>query len=879
MSLNIEHLCKYTMSTPEINPISVNTMAVGPTSHTGGAPNQAFIGQTGQSAQDVVQFITQGEVPEVALTDNANAEEQYFVSADTAPHEISDIMSRPWRVSSGKFSSGMADGQIVENFDVTKVLRTCPAYDKLRGFLAFTATFCFRLVTNSQPTQSGAAMMVFLQSERTSDEANYGFWNDSTDPWRVVPRLSANPNVMHVLGAASQSELRVAYRATTPLCDVAVGAFGSLQVRSVSPIRGPTDAENVPYTLYVWLEDLKTYGVQPNARTVFDESKVVLATAQSKGQTSVAEASKKSGPISDFAGSVAGIAGALSTIPLVGDIAGPVSWVASGVASIASLFGFSKPHDITPSMPFTINPFKDFAHGSGVNACETKLTLNDLQEQKISALGATEKDEMNIKYITSIPTLIKKLVWTTGSGVTDILGTYPVAPHALYSQRFQTARGLATVHSTLSYLAMMHKYWRGRIDFTLTIVGTRFHSGRLRLVYRGQQSGEEQQTQFTYSTLWDIQESTTHTFTCPWVSELPYRTCWPEPEYLDYNDGMFTIIVEDPLVCNETCNEGIEILVWVSGDVKYACPVMRPDRNMNGLMLEEGIPPAKLKEVEEVILPDDIIYADQQNKNDVTATTDTCDMVPTDKAPTPQQEICALESTIGEPEPSLRMLVKRMAFFSEFQLTDKNATRRDYPFLLTHALSGDYRSVPGLNALDRGTSGDWVDRVAAMYRFRTGSMRFCVYGYLPGQATYASMKFCPRSAASDKMDVWKVSPQSTAYHWGTPREFNELASYLEIPYADTSKALQVLVPYYHKLPVIANERFLPNTTGNVQFKARDLAAPKFTTGDYILLNNTEPNDAVFTGKQLSVFRAAGDDFNCGYFTGPPVTYVPDETLA
>lgn len=877
------------MTTPEINPISITSSAVGPTSHTGGAPNQAFIGETGQTAQDVVQFITQGEVPEVALTDNSNAEEQYFVSADTAPHEISDILSRPCRVKSGKFDSGATPGVIYENFDVTSMLRSTPAYDKLRGFLAFTATFCFRLVTNSQPTQSGAAMMAFLQDERDSSDGQYGFWNSSSDPWFVIPRISSNPNVLHVLGDAVQSELRVAYRATTPLCDVVYGKFGALQVRLVAPIRGSTNSETVPYTLYMWLEDLKTYAVHPNAKMLFDESGALIVTAQSKNNliapSSVSEASKKSGPVSDVANSVANIAGALATIPLVGDIAGPVSWVASGVASIASLFGFSKPHDIRPSMPFTINPFKDFAHGNGVNACETKLTLNDTQEQKITSIGATPKDEMNIKYLTSIPTLIKKFTWNIDDAVDAKLHSETVAPHYLHSQQVQTARGLATIHSTLSYLAMLHKYWRGRIDFTLTIVGTRFHAGRLRLVYRGQDSGDATQTQYTNSVLWDIQEMPTFTFTCPWISKLPFRTCWPEQNgAYDQNDGIFDIFVEDPLVCNETCSSEIDILVWVSGDVKYACPVMRPDRNMNGLLIEAGQPPTtKLIDLEEeddsyFAKVTDILEVEAQSKHDAPAKTDTFSMVPTGKDPTPAQEMCALQTTIGEPEPSLRTLVKRMAYFSDFQLTDKNAERRDQPFLLTHALSGDYIAPPGKDAADRTTSGDWVDRVAAMYRFRTGGMRFCVYGYIPGQASYATMKFCPRSQASDKMTIWKTSPQSTAYHWGTQREFNELSSYLELPYADTSKALQILVPYYHKLPVIANDRFMPYSTTNVQFTAKAISNPKYTTGDFIYLNNTEPNDVMFTNKYLSVFRAAADDFNCGYFTGPPVTYVPTKTV-
>jgi len=734
---------------------------------------------------------------------------------------------------------------------VVATFRKSPVWAKLQGFMAFTATFCFRVVVNSQPTQQGTLLLNFRPDETDEDDKTFRFWNKLADPSYELARVSGCPNSTLTISSASQCEFRVSYRATVPLCDVSKGEFGKIDLRVLSVLAGPTNAETVSYSMYMWLEDLKTYATQPYV----ENSSFRSAQTQGRALPSAVEAKEK-GSISGIADKVGSIASALTAIPGVADIAGPVSWAAKGVSSVASLFGFSKPHDITPSAAMSLNPYKDFAHGAGANACETKLTLNDTSELSVRPLGAVSEDEMNIKYLVEKPIYLANRTWKVTDAVDKIIFNAPVAPQYLISRTGVSGTKAMTVHTTLSYLALMHRYWRGTIKFTFNIVGTKFHSGRIRATFTPSRKWTPpDQHQHTYSAILDISDSNTFTFPCPWVKELPVRSTDRMSNYEDV-EGFLTLSVEDQLVANSTCAQYVDIICFVSGDVSFSAPRIPDEHVANGVTFAAGGTKREAKT--------------QGYTLDVAGdTVAEINLVPNDMAPTSAQEQRALEVTVGDPEPSLRTLVKRMAYNGIFTFKDKNVDSREHCVLPSNQLQAEL--APTITNDTVATYGDYVDWVSALYRFRSGGIRYCIYGDLP-KADNTLIKFCPLDGTNTIIPAYEVTPAGVGTFKATIARFMQMLNFVTVPYAKNSYGIQLSVPYYHDRPALINQRwFIPNplpitTTIGAGYD------PASTCDSYVAISNMAPNDTDLTKNRLFVFRSAADDFNCGFFTGPPITY-------
>lgn len=813
--------------------------------------NPTLIGQPEVTIHDTTEFITEGDVPQASFIDSQNAQDQYFVNADNVSHEISDFVSRPYRIHSDVWKSGSPLGTVLFSALAVDTFRTSPVWAKLQGFMAFTATFCFRLVVNSQPTQQGQLMMNFRPDETDEDLTDFKFWNKFSDPACELARVSGCPNSTLTIGSTSQSEFRVSYRATVPLCDVSKGEFGKIDLRVLSPLAGPSNAEAVSYSMYMWLEDLKTYATQPYSRA---------ARTQGRALPSAVEAKEK-GTISSVADKVGSIASALTVIPGVADIAGPVSWAAKGVSSVASLFGFSKPHDITPSAAVTNNPYKDFAHGAGANACETKLTLNDTAELSVRPLGAVPEDEMNIHYLTKQPTYLLNATWKTSAEVDNTLVSLPMAPQYMVSRSGVIGKKAYTSHTTLSYLALMHRYWRGSINVTFNIVGTKFHSGRLRATFTPSRDWTApDQHQHTYSKIIDLKDSNTFTLSVPWVKELPVRSTDRVSNAADV-EGYLNITVEDKLVANSTCAQYVDIVVFVSGDISFSGPRIPDEHVANGVTFASLPPPpaeapraAKTQGFTADLASDQVAVMN---------------MVPDEVKPTPQQEQRALEVTVGDPEPSLRTLAKRMAYNGVFTIKEKNKDIREHLVLPSNQLQGELAATITNDTV--ATYGDFIDWVAALYRFRAGGIRYCIYGDLP-KPENTLIKFCPLDGTNIIIPAFEVTPAGIGTFKATIARFMQMLNYVTVPYAKNNYGIQISVPYYHDRPALTNARwFIPNPLP-ITTKIGTGYNPVSTCDSYVAISNLARDDTDLTKNRLFVFRAAADDFNCGFFTGPPITY-------
>nr|UBJ25981.1 structural polyprotein [Rodent dicistro-like virus] len=795
--------------------------------------NPTLIGAPEGVAHDTIRFTHEGELTSIVQQNTVVGEDLFDVIGDPVSHEIADFCSRPYALSDNRsWKSADNVGSTIFRVNTTS-FREAPVWDKLKGFYAFSATFCFKVVFNAQPTQSGALLISFRPGVAPLSNID----GTQIPPAFCLPELSGLPNVLVNLASSSEANLKVGYRRALPLCPVSMAGpeFGEYKISVVCRLRGATNGEEIPFKCYMWLEDLKTYGTSTYKTIQLQGHKAPAATVEAK---------KKSGPISSVADTVADISNALTAIPGVADIAGPVSWAARGVSTVASMFGYSKPHDPTPSAAMTINPYKDFAHGEGASATATKLTISDNQAIKMRPIGSTPEDEMSINYIVSRPIIVGTFPWKKGTREEQSIFHIDVGPRSVYgSVDIGNKRYMAADY--VNYLSRLFRYWRGTFLYTFTICTTKFHSGRLRFVFNPAlqkapaASDIPVQYQHTYSHIVDIRDANTITLKIPFVSLTPFLD-------IDQGIGTLSVFVEAPLVSNSTASSDIDIVVSRSGcDWCFAGPSLaRDDQNCRSM----NVP---LKEIKPKI---QLQGFTNNEASDAPAVIDITN------SETTLNTMSALQQTIGDPVVSLRTLAKRFTYNSHL-VWEKDC-------LLGIQCNSLLKDLIGQNFT---SAGDFIDWISLLYAFRTGGMRFCLHGQNIPNTSY---KFVPYDRMARQMKNQGIT-QGSIISFKEPIEtYRKVSDFVEVPYSQNiTGALVVEVPYYSIYPVLENKRHVLNWTDNDGKPALPITydgvvgAETDSSRQLILF---APNTTADT--KVDLYRAGADDFNCGFLMGPPIIF-------
>lgn len=267
---------------------------------------------------------------------------------------------------------------------------------------------------------------------------------------------------------------------------------------------------------------------------------------------------------------------------------------ASTVGAIASLFGYSRPVHLSSSryQPNT-------KHNMAVSNLEddvTKLALDSKQELTIdpSAYGLSTKDEMDINFIAGRESYWNTFTWALGKGQQELLWNAIVDPMVPIKY---DGGGETEIHCpAITFAAMPFNRWRGSIKYRFQIVASKFHRGRLRIVYDPSAcggTGDQARTELNtaYTTIVDISNTTDFTVVAGWGQSTTYRAMGPlsnpqslymDTDRLDYDsngdefgNGVIAVYVETELtVPNTDINNDIEINVFISAgdDFELAMP-------------------------------------------------------------------------------------------------------------------------------------------------------------------------------------------------------------------------------------------------------------------------------------------------------------------
>lgn len=551
--------------------------------------------------------------------------------------------------------------------------------DKLKGFFGMRMNMRFKLVINANKFQAGRYIMGWTplggaaSTVSNLKNVNFIYAHNAT----LVQRTTV-PHVELDIATNTSAELLIPfasaykfYPLNTILSDTDYSPLGSLNIYPYSVLSAPAGNITCGYTVYLSLEEVSLYGAaSPQAGGKH--------TAVSKSEV----ANRQNGPVSGIAHAISKGFKEFGNIPLLGEYAKGVSWIADRVSNVASIFGFSKPiaGDTQPKMQI-INA----ACHSTVDGETDARPLSYLSTPgvvPIQGLAGTDLDEMDFSYLKTRYSWFRSVTWATNQTAGVPITSIAVLP----------GTGEVTIASTLNsgpmtFLSKHFTWWRGSLKFKFKIVKTEYHSGRLQFAFYPTEleGGFETSEAYVNRMIVDLRDHSEIEIVVPYISRTPWN-------YETQKIGTLSVTVVDPLVAPPTVNSIITILMEIAGGDDLEFAGARPWEIIHTRIVPQGG-----LEQENTIISSTI--GDTEVRGN----------------PIMMSSLC-----IGDKVSSVRAYTKRFCFIEKTGVnatsTLNNSTIEVIPDAIMMLASPT--SVPA-----NGFTSDFVSNWAACYLFMSGGLR------------------------------------------------------------------------------------------------------------------------------------------------------------
>lgn len=512
------------------------------------------------------------------------------------------------------------------------------------------------------------------------------------------------------------------------------------------------------------------------------------------------------GPITQVASVVSGLAPRLTNIPIIGEVASTVGWLADLVGGVASVFGWSKPVNADPVCRLANIPAYGFTHAEGQDA-GTVLGLTPRNELGLPVdTFTTDVDEMDIPYICRNPAVVVSSPWTKTDKSKHPLISLKVAPSADAVVNTTTAP-FTELHSVscCDYVGSLFALWRGTMCYRIAVVKTAYHTGRLEISFvpnLNKIMPDDADTTNTYRYILDITNE----------SEVCIRVPFFSDSYMLNNDGDYsgsvgslTIRPITTLHCPDVVADTVDILVWKwMEDPIFACPVSADLIPYNNVK-----PPEPETKVESVTVNAEmqIMVGNVQDSKSVTFF----------EGEEGRMEKGKILTTVnGEACENLRYLTRTTRYCETLNMPEKDEFQEISPFY-------------GLRTYD------YISFIGHLYRYARGGL---------------NIKFLSKSQKStdDSMQI------RTIVEFGSSDVTVTRRAPEHITYTNLNPVHEISIPFYSKykrVPVVPL-----SAAGSV--------------GEPILPKVLLYGAGTANGRQLDLYRSGKDDFSFGTLVGPPM---------
>jgi len=397
--------------------------------------------------------------------------------------DVSDFFSRPIHIDSFSIAAGSSAYAMYEIWDLYSKNPSVRA--KLRNYAFLRGDLHVRIVVSGSPFYYGKALISYQPygfynknlTVHTSAAATTSTWyplflnylsqskgcatidyNGNKPVDMVCPFISPKP--VHRLYASSNAVLAGA----SSYPDLAHA--GQLYIYSINPVGAASATPTgVAVHLYAWMENVD---LGPPTATQIE----ILTEAADE---------RVKGPVERVSTFAALVANKLSYIPEIAPLARASSMILGGIAGVASWFGWSKPAILDEPRFVKNRPYANTACTIGQETVE-KIAFDPKQELTVDgSVCASNHDEMTIAYLTGISSYLTTFDWATSASIDAPLWTCVVHPQlntsVLYSTKYYNQP------TAMSFAATPFRYWRGHIKYRVEISASRFHRGKLAIMY------------------------------------------------------------------------------------------------------------------------------------------------------------------------------------------------------------------------------------------------------------------------------------------------------------------------------------------------------------------------------------------------------------
>ncbi len=674
-----------------------------------------------------------------------------------------------------------------------------PWTSKLQNIRFLRADILLEFYINPQPFAKGRLWVYFIPFQ-----AKLGTKLSAIGDANVFAYQGVEIDV----GTSSRPSLLIPYCAPSLYFDLlqGTGYLGQLRYRVIDPLTGTATSEKFQLTTFVSLRNVST-----TIRAAVPSPLI----GQSQEEAVVAA---KEGLISGSFKRIGGIGHLWEATPVVGPYAAKLGWFADMVAGTAASFGFSKPQNLQTPLLTERTVCKGLTNTDSVDVGSVMLGMSARNEVTVDPnLFSSSVCEMDLSFILSRPSLVKRITWNVSDLGGTQLATMPVTPHFSDS----ATPGGTQPATLLSFVANNFQLWTGSLRYRISVVKNKFYSGRLEVSFWSGQNAPVAATLSNPVPRWEIDLSTSSEL----LIEIPFNSAFPwKPLYnstttfigLSLTTGTLVFRVLNDLRTQDAQAQNVTILVFASGgpDLRFSYydePLFLTAQGLEEETLEQTADHNEQTRTHVALPPGQRAY--QIAPSDINF------------------EAC----TTGEVAISVAQLIKRFGFFGQLSSLQFSIDTRWF------------RSY--------GTPCP-LDYWANCFRFYSGSIRYKITMTSPPR-TSAGVPIAGGILSAYMGRTTNANVQTNFTTIAVPSSFMGPFHFV---YTDLNPALEVSVPFYHSAPIslITDDG---QQTGEF--------AP------YITIQYSYPG-ALGTDllPTFQILKAAGDDFQFGCLVAPcQLTYA------
>lgn len=727
--------------------------------------------------------------------------------------DVRDFLAKPVILGITTWST-QSSGDVLVNMSLPQDAFSSPVYSgKLEGFLGFRGTAVVRLQVNGNRFQAGRLLLCFIPQGNVTNSFP-GMRLRSLKAATQLPRVELD------LASDTEVVMEIPYVSPTPFYNLVdqTGPIGRAAVVVYSPLATGSGSSEVNVSMWISFKDVEL--VAPIAQ---------MATRQPTGKKGLSVSEQEleiygDKPISGGLRQMSKAAETFARVPVLSTFAKPASWLLSALSGSAAAFGYSKPTtEEAVTKVITVSNF----HTQNHNGVDMFPNMGLDASNSLSALpgfAGTDLDEMSLNHLTQIPAFGTAFNWSTITSAGTTLLSAQVSPY-VFTQSAVHSSWPTYDYSPVGFFSRFFFYWRGSIVFTLKIVKTTFHSGRLLVCYNPSGvSPDISSSSFLLREIVDVRETSEFRFVVPYTATTQYKRCGTEDGTGVENVGLFSVICLNELVAPSTVSSSVQVLVEVSAgpDFELACPrpfTLRPI-TLPGWAAQMNVP------------SENPSSRDDRNQ----------EMVAVGSASIPSQDLIASQYCIGEKVNSILQLLKRYALVRSTLLSGAPTNAWIWrPFTLgaTNTLS-----PPSLNAVP---SSDYIAAMSLCFAYSRGSLR--VMAAVSNDYDSAGHKIVWAFPSADST-ILQDSISLLEDGIGIPRNYQ----------VSSQPVWGATLPPYQPLHARLNRISDSSITEPVDIYTSPMKLG-VTTG-------SSAGDAV-----VRLSRAAGDDFSLGYFIGTPLMTI------